>query len=112
MQTTTVILVYCVAYSFNVGLVQISRANNVSANNVRIAHESMQKNESGGLSLSLLLSKITFNFSLCIYVYAFILNYVKLFLPRSDKLVFGDKRLHQQNCRKTIMVPCLTKHNS
>ena len=55
----TVILVYCVAYSFNVELVQNSRANNVSANNVRIAHESMQKNESGGLSLSLLLSKIT-----------------------------------------------------
>ena len=74
--------------------------------------ESMQKNESGGLSLSLLLSKITFNFSLWVNVYEFILNYVKLFPPRSDKLVFGDKRLHQQNCRKTIMVPCLTKHNS
>ena len=55
----------------------------------------MQKNESGGLSLSLLLCKITFNFSLCVNAYEFILNYDKLFLPRSDKLVFGDKRLQK-----------------
>ena len=44
--------------------------------------------------------------------FEFILNYDKLFLPRSDKLVFGDKRLQKQNRLKTIIVPCLTKHNS
>ena len=61
----------------------------------------MQKNESGGLSLSLLLSKITFNFSIRVNVYEFILNYDKLFLPRSDKLVFGDKRLHHWSSSDT-----------